>query len=128
MRIGLLSDIHGNMVALEAVLADMRRHGPFDVIVAAGDLVWAGPWPAEVIDWARRSGALVLQGNTDAFFLRSPDDPPEDKEGDNFRRPVSLDAGTAWPGTGGLPAKPPVCPSHYRCARPRSPDSAREPG
>ena len=44
MRVALLSDIHGNLTALEAVLADMRSQGPFDQVVVAGDLVWA--WTA----------------------------------------------------------------------------------
>ena len=68
MRIALLSDIHGNLIALEAVLADLRSQGPFDQIVVGGDLVWAGPWPAEVVDAVRGLGAAVIQGNTDAFF------------------------------------------------------------
>jgi predicted phosphodiesterase len=84
MRIGLLSDVHGNLVALEAVLADMRRRGPFDALVVAGDLVWEGPWPAEVVDRVRQLDAVVLQGNTDAFLARSPDDPPENKEPASF--------------------------------------------
>jgi predicted phosphodiesterase len=90
MRIGLLSDIHGNLVALEAVLADMRRHGPFDAVVVPGDLTWEGPWPAEVIDRLRTLDAVVLQGNTDAYLGRRPDDAPENKE------PSSFAAHWAW--------------------------------
>jgi predicted phosphodiesterase len=84
MRVALLSDIHGNLVALEAVLADMNRHGPFDEVVVAGDLVWSGPWPAEVVDRLQELKAVVVQGNTDAFFQRSPEDPPDDSEGEHF--------------------------------------------
>ena len=81
-RVALLSDIHGNLTALEAVLADIARQGPFDGTVVAGDLVWAGPWPAEVVDLTRASGAIVIQGNTDAFFRRSMEDPaPGKREG-----------------------------------------------
>jgi predicted phosphodiesterase len=84
MRVGLLADIHGNALALQAVRADMARYGPFDVIVAAGDLVWDGPRPAEVVDLLRDIGAVALQGNTDALCVRDPGaEPPEDVP--NFR-------------------------------------------
>jgi predicted phosphodiesterase len=84
MRIALLSDIHGNLLALEAVLADVQRHGPFDEIVVAGDLVWAGPWPAEVVDRVRELNAAVIQGNTDAFFCHRPDETPAGKQEERF--------------------------------------------
>lgn len=85
MRIALLSDIHGNLVALEAVLEDIQRRGPFDQIIVAGDLVWAGPWPAEVVDRVRQAATAVIQGNTDAFFLRRPDETPAGKNDERFR-------------------------------------------
>ena len=84
MRIAILSDIHGNIVALEAVLADLASLGPFDQIVVAGDLVWAGPRPREVVDCLTALGAAVIQGNTDAFFRVTPDDAPEGKEPSRF--------------------------------------------
>jgi len=86
MRIALISDIHGNLVALEAVLADMAQNGPFDEVVVAGDLAWSGPWPAEVVDRVRALDAVVIQGNTDAFFRRQPDDAPEGKHEARFAR------------------------------------------
>ena len=84
MRVALLSDIHGNLIALEAVLADMRSQGTFDQVVVAGDLVWAGPRPAEVVDALQALNAVVIQGNTDAFFQRSTDDAPPGKRDDRF--------------------------------------------
>lgn len=84
MRIALLSDIHGNLVALEAVLADLRAQGPFDQIIVAGDLVWAGPRPAEVVDAVQALNAAVIQGNTDAFFQRAAADAPAGKREDRF--------------------------------------------
>lgn len=84
MRVALLSDIHGNLVALEAVLADMARRGPFDQVVVAGDLVWSGPWPAEVVDRVRDMRAVVLQGNTDAFFRRAAHETPPGKNEERF--------------------------------------------
>lgn len=66
-RIAALSDVHGNAVALEAVLADVAKAKP-DAVLIAGDLVLNGPEPALVIDVLRNlanDGALVVSGNTD---------------------------------------------------------------
>ncbi len=68
MRVAILSDIHGNAVALDAVLADLASRGPFDQVVVAGDLVWSGPRPREVIDRVQAMRAIAIRGNTDAFF------------------------------------------------------------
>lgn len=84
MRVAVLSDIHGNLPALEAVLADMVERGPFDATVVAGDLVWAGPWPGEVVDRIRDLGVVTIQGNTDAFLGHEPEDPPQDKNEAHF--------------------------------------------
>jgi putative phosphoesterase len=63
MRIAALSDIHGNLPALEAVLVDVERED-VDAIVAAGDCV-SGPWPAEVFDRLEAVGARIVRGNAD---------------------------------------------------------------
>ena len=66
-RIAALSDIHGNVAALEAVIADVAREKP-DRVVIAGDLVLNGPEPAAVVDMLRNlasEGAAVVSGNTD---------------------------------------------------------------
>jgi len=66
-RIAVLSDIHGNVVALEAVRKAIKREKP-DVTLIAGDLVMNGPEPGAAIDAIRemeREGAIVVQGNTD---------------------------------------------------------------
>ena len=66
-RLAALSDIHGNAVALEAVLADIGRERP-DAILVGGDLVLNGPDPVAVVETLRAladDGALVIQGNTD---------------------------------------------------------------
>lgn len=97
MRVALLSDIHGNLVALDAVLADMARSGPFDQVVVAGDLVWSGPWPVEVVDRVRSLYAVVIQGNTDAFFLRSPDETPVGKSEERFAAQLAWMRGQLGP-------------------------------
>ncbi len=66
-RIAVIADIHGNSTALEAALADIKRHKP-DAIAIAGDLVFNGPRPAETVERVRAlesDGALVVMGNTD---------------------------------------------------------------
>ena len=68
MRLAILSDIHGNAVALEAVLADLSRD-PVDRLVCLGDAIQGGPQPAEVVEHLRRLGCPVVMGNADAWLL-----------------------------------------------------------
>ena len=65
MRIALLSDVHGNLPALEAVLEDIdgRRVGG---IYHLGDLVGYGPWPDEVVALLRDRGIAGIAGNYDS--------------------------------------------------------------
>jgi predicted phosphodiesterase len=72
MRIGLISDIHGNLVALDAVLAELDGAGA-DQIICLGDLAVLGPQPADVIDRIRERGIPTVCGNTDAWLV--PDHP-----------------------------------------------------
>jgi predicted phosphodiesterase len=65
MRVAVLSDIHGFNLALETVMADIDRTGPFDEIVVAGDLCEVGPSPAEVLEHLQSRPITVIQGNTD---------------------------------------------------------------
>jgi putative phosphoesterase len=67
MRLAVVSDIHGNLSALEAVVADLRECRP-DVVVHAGDLTVTGPRPAEVIDRIRGLGWAGVVGNTDEML------------------------------------------------------------
>ena len=68
MRVAIVSDIHGNLVALEAVIADLDREAP-DLIVHGGDLSVIGPRPAEVIDLIREKGWPGVLGNTDELIV-----------------------------------------------------------
>lgn len=75
MRIVICSDVHGNVAALEAVLADVRRAAAPDALFVAGDLVLQGPRPAETLALLRSiDGARFVMGNTDKYLLdRSAD-------------------------------------------------------
>ena len=70
--IAVISDIHGNLWALEAVLQDLDRLGPSQVIVA-GDLALGGPRPAECVEFVRRRGYPAIRGNTDEWLTSAPD-------------------------------------------------------
>lgn len=65
MRIAIISDIHGNLVALCTVLHDLAQQPVVDQIVIAGDLCLNGPRPKEVLEVVRALGCPVIQGNVD---------------------------------------------------------------
>jgi putative phosphoesterase len=67
MRIAIVSDIHGNRTALEAVLADLRQVSP-DLILHGGDLADSGGSPAEIVDRIRDLGWQGVIGNTDEML------------------------------------------------------------
>ncbi len=72
MRVAVLNDLHGNLPALEAVLADVARER-VDAIVVGGDVV-SGPFPAETFDLlAAMPSVHVLQGNADRLVLERGD-------------------------------------------------------
>jgi putative phosphoesterase len=66
MRIGLISDIHANAVALEAVLKDM---GKVDAIVCAGDIVGYYPYPNETIELLRKHNVKCVMGDHDKAVI-----------------------------------------------------------
>src|SRR5437899_12653317 len=70
--IAVISDIHGNLWALEAVLQDLDRLGPSQVIVA-GDLALGGPRPRECAEFVRRRACPAVPRNTDASLTSAPD-------------------------------------------------------
>jgi putative phosphoesterase len=66
-RVAVLSDVHGNATALEAVRKALKKEKP-DAVIVAGDLVMNGPEPADTVDALRAmesDGATIVQGNTD---------------------------------------------------------------
>jgi predicted phosphodiesterase len=69
VRFALVSDIHGNLSALEAVVADLRRRG-VELVLHGGDLALMGPRPAEVVDRIAELGWPGVVGNTDELLWR----------------------------------------------------------
>jgi predicted phosphodiesterase len=69
MRVAAFSDTHGNLLGLEAVLGDIARHGPFNHLLLAGDLVNGGPRPAETLERIRALRCPVVLGNTDYYLF-----------------------------------------------------------
>lgn len=68
MRVAVVSDIHGNLVGLDACLADLQAQGGADVIIAAGDLCLDGPKPKKVLQRLEEVGAQCVRGNTDRYL------------------------------------------------------------
>jgi putative phosphoesterase len=69
MRIAVLSDIHGNLTAFDAVLADIQQASP-DLVLHGGDLADAGSSPTEIIDRIRSLGWQGVMGNTDEMLIQ----------------------------------------------------------
>jgi putative phosphoesterase len=69
MRIAIVSDVHGNFAALEAMVAELERERP-ELVVHGGDLALTGPRPAEVVDLVRELGWPGVVGNTDELLWR----------------------------------------------------------
>jgi predicted phosphodiesterase len=68
MRIAIVSDIHGNLTAFEAVRADLRETSP-DLILHGGDLADSGASPLEIVDQIRDLGWQGVVGNTDEMLF-----------------------------------------------------------
>lgn len=68
MRVAVVSDVHGNLTALEAVIADLRETAP-DLVLNGGDLPQGGARPMEVLDRVRDLGWPGVLGNTDEMLF-----------------------------------------------------------
>lgn len=68
MRIIVLSDVHGNCLALETARADMQKKG-FDQIVCNGDMIQSGPQPHETVQLLREMKCSIVMGNSDAWLM-----------------------------------------------------------
>lgn len=71
MRIAVVSDIHGNLLALDAVMTDLETQG-VDEIWCGGDIGWGGPWASECIARVREQGWHTVRGNTDVWITGDP--------------------------------------------------------
>ncbi len=90
MKLAVLSDIHSNIAALEAVAADIDAWRP-DAVVVAGDIVNRGPRPVACLDFAlgraRDHGWRLIRGNHEDYVIKhaSPDAPREGIMADLFQ-------------------------------------------
>lgn len=87
MRTALIADIHGNLVALRAVLEDAEQRGAARII-CLGDVAATGPQPLEAIETIAELGCDVVMGNTDEWLIAPADEAIED---DDTRRIVEID-------------------------------------
>jgi predicted phosphodiesterase len=66
VKYALLSDVHANLPALDAVLAEIARRGDIDATYHLGDLVGYAPWPNEAVERLREAGIAGVSGNYDS--------------------------------------------------------------
>lgn len=97
MRVALFSDVHGNLSALEAVLADIDGRDALDAIIFAGDLCLGGPRPEACLSLIRRRDdeIVCLYGNTDRWI----DGPPllsDDVEEEQRQRWQQINDVASW--------------------------------
>lgn len=76
MKVSIISDIHGNIIGLNTVLADM---GKADMILCAGDLTGYFPFINEVIEIVRKNKIITIKGNHDKYLIegKAPEDSNE---------------------------------------------------
>lgn len=72
--LAVISDIHGNLGALEAALTDIDKIGA-DELVCLGDVASFGPQPRETLRRVQALGCPVIMGNADRELLDTPDTP-----------------------------------------------------
>ena len=91
LKVAVISDIHGNLTALESILPEIKRA---DRIICLGDVAASGPQPHETIAYIRKAGWPCVMGNTDERLAKSEREPfnyiPEGER----QKMISLDAWT----------------------------------
>jgi predicted phosphodiesterase len=105
MRIAIMADIHGNAVALDAVLDDIEQQGVVDEYWVLGDIAAPGPTPVEVLQ--RLSGlpnARCVRGNTDRYVCTGDRPPPslEDAKTHPELLPVLVEVAGSFAWTQGI--------------------------
>lgn len=104
MRLALFSDIHGNSIALDAVLADIQSQGGVDEYWVLGDLVALGHDPVGVLDRVSKlPNAHFTRGNTDRYVVTGEHPEPhiEDIEADITKLPRMLEVARSFNWTKG---------------------------
>lgn len=88
MRLAIFSDVHANLVALDAVLTDIQRQA-VDQMVCLGDVAASGPQPHETIQRLLNLRPPIVMGNADAWLLE-----PEPYKGENalYRKVSEIDS------------------------------------
>jgi predicted phosphodiesterase len=111
LRLAILSDIHGNIWALEAALARVRALGDIDRLVIAGDLLSGPLEPSETADVLRTLDAVVIRGNHERQLLACAESPGG--ASDQFAFEHTTDAQRRW--IGSLPATLELAPEVLVC-------------
>ncbi|TIO07335.1 metallophosphoesterase family protein [Mesorhizobium sp.] len=115
MRIAVLADIHGNILALDAVLDDLRQRGGADLVVNLGDCVSGPLWPRETMERLEALDLPTVRGNHDRRVARDPLDDamwPSDRYAYDRLKPAQREALFAIPLT--LEIAPGVTAFHAR--------------
>ena len=89
MRLAIVSDIHGNLTALEAVIADIDRLG-VDHVLHGGDLALMGCQPAQVVERVRELGWPGVLGNTDELLWRPEERAVQEQNAPRLREVLRL--------------------------------------
>jgi predicted phosphodiesterase len=110
MRIAALSDIHGNLLALDAVLADVARRG-VDLTVNLGDILSGPLLPAETAERLMALELPTIRGNHERQLSRLP--PEKMGASDRYAHDQLMDAHRAW--IGALPAVLRPAPEIFMC-------------
>jgi predicted phosphodiesterase len=107
MRLAVLADIHSNLIALQAVLDDLRHLGGADGIIVAGDSLGSGPHPAETLTLLRDLPAhcWIIRGNREEYLLAHRDDPMPGQQWAALRWTLERLTDEAMAYVAGLPAQ-----------------------
>ncbi|MBI5929874.1 MAG: metallophosphoesterase family protein [Chloroflexi bacterium] len=92
MRVAVFSDIHGNAVALEAMLDDLKTQN-IEQLVCLGDAIQGGPQPTEVVAHLQQLGCPIVMGNADDWLLTGV---ASDAEQISEARQIELDTVRDW--------------------------------
>jgi predicted phosphodiesterase len=77
LRVAVVTDVHGNLAALQAVLAAIDRRGPYDRLIGGGDFCLNGPDPRAALDLMVERAHALLKGNTDRDIVNHGADDPD---------------------------------------------------